>query len=96
MPCRYKAIYNAGRENFMIVGQKTEGELYQYGCVNDKGEMVIPLQYDYLSGFGRNGWMAAGIKTGSLNESIDIYSVDYLNESGEVQKKNMLFLQWIY
>lgn len=85
MPCRYKAIYNAGRENFMIVGQKTEGELYQYGCVNDKGEMVIPLQYDYLSGFGRNGWMAAGIKTGSLNESIDIYSVDYLNESGEVE-----------
>ena len=69
----------------MIVSQLIEDDEYQFGCVNENGEMVIPLQYDYLSGFGKNGWMAAAIKTGSLNESIDIYSVDYLNESGEVE-----------
>lgn len=77
-------ITGSGDEKYWIVINTDIEDGYLYGCINDKGEMIIPLKYNYMTLYGANGWIAAGIKTGELNESEKTYKVEYLDKSGEI------------
>lgn len=58
----------------------------QYGCMNQNGEVVIPVQYDMING-GHNGWIVVGYSNGKYDEYTDTYELHYIDEKGNTVLK---------
>ena len=53
----------------------------EFGYINTDGEYVIPLEYDYATDFGDNGWAAVGWNGGSWEHEHS--RLFYINENEE-------------
>lgn len=75
LPCEYEYIWRTTSDMYAV--EKNE----KYGCANRNGEIVIPIQYDAISG-GHNSWIAVGYYVDSYDESTDRYRMRYVDEAG--------------
>ena len=73
LPCQYSEIFLIMSDIYSV----KSGE--KYGCVDCDGKMILPVQYDLISG-GDNGWMLVG----KYNEDTDRYTYQYMDEKGNV------------
>lgn len=63
---------------------KEVGNDILYGLMNSEGEMVIPLQYNYMSGFGDNGWSLAGVRRAGSDGEHEKYDCKYIDKDNQV------------
>lgn len=81
--CECQDIKDPDINGYMTVSKKVGNDIL-YGLMNSEGEMVIPLQYNYMSGFGDNGWSLAGVRRAGSDGEHEKYDCKYIDKDNQV------------
>lgn len=85
IPCEYDWIRIISSDGKRILLENfTEGSKSRImGCVDENGNIILPIKYNMMKNYGANGWLPAGIKSGNYDEDTEIYRCQYFDMAGK-------------
>lgn len=85
IPCEYDwiRIISSDGKRILLENFTEDSKSGSMGCVDENGNIILPMKYNMMKNYGANGWLPVGIKSGNYDENTEIYRCQYFDMEGK-------------